>query len=298
MPDLNDELGDNFEEESEDLVPYEDDPEQDDEELDDNEESPRRRQAQPDSRQQLATVNRELDEAKAKVDDLEGRLGNALRIHGERLKERDQEIDGWLERMQPFVDGQIAEAKAAGFIEGVKETERRLLPMLGSVEKGEYATDKSLNPPEPSSPRLVQLDTRRKTSSVSDTHSEINTLVQRYVAQGVPVDQLDQTSAESVVDSGVRYFKSLNVGLEDRLNSIESKLNGQQREERGATRVSSGNGGPGRPAVRMSLEKQLEEVETQIAHAKRTHNIKRGTDLLKRKSEIQQALRRRTAASV
>ena len=39
---------------------------------------------------------------KAKNADLESRLGNALRVHGEKLKAKDQEIEEWLENVQKW----------------------------------------------------------------------------------------------------------------------------------------------------------------------------------------------------
>jgi hypothetical protein len=115
--------------------------------------------------------------------------------------------------------------------------------------------------------------------------------VRQFTSLGVPLDQLDQTSAQTVVDSGSKYLATRTDTVIEKVNSLENKLETREREASGATKVSSGSGET-RP-VKSTLQRQLEQVEKDIQVTKQRHQIDRYTALSKQKREIEAQLRSR-----
>jgi hypothetical protein len=238
----------------------------------------------------------EIDSYKTKVSELEDRLGNALRVHGERLKERDREIDEWLENVTRWHESEMVSARQGAFEEGARSVEKRLLPMLGPEEKADYLEDVRIKPVTVSPQPIVPLDTKRK-NSTSDATEDVHALVEQFIASGVPIDRLEQTSAEAVVRSGTGYLVNRTSEIEERLTALDQKLEGRVREESGATRVSSGTGG----GVRLTVsgdQKRLEEIAKQLKVMRGRGNLDAATKLLNEKKQIEARLaeaRRRRA---
>jgi hypothetical protein len=229
------------------------------------------------------------------VDDLNKRLGDNIRINGERLKEIQDEVNAWYENIRQWAENEIRVAREEAFAEGVKSVEDNLLPLLGVEEKAEYFDTVRRNPPK-ISPRPVQqqqpVPNRRvvdsSLSNLTDTATTVAAEVKRFTALGVPLSELDQSSAESVIETGSKWLASRTSTLEERISNLEGRL---MRDATGATKVSTG-AGVTRPAGTSALEKELQEINRQLAEARKRHQVDRAAPLLKRKREIESLLRK------
>lgn len=274
---LNDELLDDYE--SDELVPNEDSDE--DELLELEDENPQAPKQQPNVVAQLKT---QITELQGSVADYKKRLGNATEQLGKRLKERDDEVDGWLAKINPWHEAEMLKAHNTGFEEGVRSVEDRLLKQLGVEERAMYLEEIRRNRPAPSPHTVEQLDTRRQPRP-SGANEDINDLVQEFIEQGVPLDQLEQTSAKAVVASGTRWLKS-QVAKPDEPDISSTR----QREENGQARVSSGTGQPQR-MTKSGAQKRLEQVELELRRLKgKSHVQEKATHLLEERKRLRRGL--------
>lgn len=244
-----------FDEDSDDESPDYEDIEFDDEEDEDNVSPVARRQ------DSVAQLEAELVAAQKEIADYKQRLGDAIRVGGERLKAKDKEIEEWLEKIPSWHESEVEDAKREAFEEGVRSVEERLLPLLHTEEKTEYLLDQRTRPAVKVSPRkdTPQLDFTRKASS-SDATEDVHALVRQFTALGVPLDQIEQTSAEAVVKSGGKYLADQRSAAEEQ---ARNRSESQEREDSGATRVSSGTGASPRPTASAD-QRRLNEVNTQL----------------------------------
>lgn len=284
MTNLNEELLDDLESDEE--VPYEDD--EDDVEEEELEESPQTRQ-QPN---QVAQLRAKVADQEAEIADLKKRLGNATEKLGKRLQDKDREIEEWLEKINPWHEAEVQTAYRDGFEEGQRTVETRLLSRLGVEDKAAYLEEVRKAQPQASPRTVVQLDTRRQPSS-SDANEDINELVQEFIEQGVPLDQLEQTSAKAVVASGTKWLRTHLAQNESEEEEAPRVRETRQREESGAARVSSGGGATARP-TRSSDTKRLEQINAQLRTIRGKGNrVDEATQLLKEKKQLEARLARR-----
>jgi hypothetical protein len=283
----NEELDDDLEledYESDDEVTYEDDDEDLEEpEEEELEQSPRRNQ----SPNQIAQLRATISELQAENKDLNKRLGNATEQLGKRLKAQKRENEEWLERIKVWHEAEMEAQAAEAFAEGVASVEKRLLPLLGVEEKAEYLEDARLNQVRPS-PRPVQPLVTSKPQSSSDADDDINDLVEAFVAQGVPVDQLEQSSAKAVAASAAKFFKA----------QAEAEAEEKRQELRnrdGRARVSSGNAAQSTPRNK-TAEVRLAEINKQLSQLRGRNSLSRATQLLNEKKQIEAQLSRRRSA--
>ncbi len=282
--DIADELEVEYEYDSDDLVSDQEEVYSDDEDEEDSSPAPSRQDPRV---VQLAT---DLEAANAKIADLNQRLGDAVRISGERLKQRDEEINEWLEKLPEWHESEARAAHDEGFAEGVASVEDRLLDLLQAEEQAEYLKSKRLNPTKPSPRPVAPLDLKR-TTAPSDATEDVKGLVQQFTALGVPLDQIEQTSAESVVKSGGKWLADTKLANDERISALEARIEGKVREDSGATRVSSGAGGAPRVAT-SNDQKRLADIDSRLKVLRGRGDLNGATPLLKEKRDIEARLAR------
>lgn len=284
----------NSEESEEDLAGYFDD----DDESDDAEPAvvtpaPRR---SDNSAGQVAQLQAEVDRLTAENKDLNTRLGNALRTNGEKLRAKDEEIAEWLQKTREWCESELQDAHRDGYNEGVAEVEQRLLPLLEAKDKATYLEAMRTTQVKPSQRPIPAFETRRKASS-QDT-DDVSELVQEFKALGVPVDQIDQTSAAAVVASAGNYLKAQVSRSADSNPAPEPPAPEEPRPER---QVSSGVGGVTNGGHRLSKDlARLEELNAQIKKLRGNGAPRIAMPLVQERDEIkariEAAQRRRSVA--
>ena len=242
-------------------------------------------------------LQRQLQEANAKVEDLNKRLGDAIRTGGERLKKKQEEVEEWLDRIEAWQETELEAQYLKGVEDGVAQVERSLLPRLMSEDKVSYLEERRLAPRTQApkqSPRPTQPQNARNRRNSSDADEDVNELIEQFTAQGVPVDQFTgQTSAAAVGRVGTKYLMDNIRDLASKVESFESKLDGRIRESRGDQRMSTGTGGASQRAVtRQSDENRLRDINEQLKKFKGRGNADRAVPLLREKREIETRLRR------
>lgn len=242
----------------------------------------------------VAQLEAEVERLKAVETDLNKRLGNAIQVHGKRLKDKDEEVQGWLEQTVDWAQEELDKSKREGFQEAVTLVEGRLLQFLDAKDKADYLTAMRTEQPAPSQRKAPEFKTRQSTSS-PDTTSEVDVteLVKQFTATGVPLDQIDQTSAAAVVASAAKYWQTPKV-IED--NSQELEPQAPVSTDR---RVSTGIGGTSKgPRMSKDIER-LDEINRQLRRLQGNGNASIGMPLVREKQVITarlEAARKRMAA--
>ena len=258
----------------------------------DDEDYPRASRSQR-GRVDVASIIAERDAFATKVEELTHRIGEVVRISGQRNREYREEVEEWAANVQTWHAEKEAEARREAFEEGARSVEKRLLPLLDSEEKGDYLEEVRLSPVNISPREPVKLEFKPK----SQENQGVSAVVDQFTSLGVPFDQLDRTSVESVVASGTKYLTSKVAAVEEKVQEVERKVESRIREATGATRVSSGGGGTTRsPAGASSLQQQLDSVNEKIDKARRAHNMNAYPELKRQKDTIENEIRRRNAA--
>lgn len=274
-------------ENEEDLLDYNEEEDFEDEyENEDEEEIEPREDRRRELRSPGKDLRSELDAVTAERDDLKQRLGEALRVGGQKLKDFEAEVQKWADNVQTWHDTQVEDARDKAFAEGVMSVEKRLLPLLASEEKADYLAEARLSPQTTSPREPVRLDPRP--ARPTEDSKSLTDAVNKFVGMGVPLDQLDQSSVGAVIESGTKAMQSRFDAIEEKLSSVENRFERRRRDESGATRVSSGGGSSGgRPSTQATrLQEQLDEIDNRIRIAKSSHNIDLGTRLLAERREI------------
>lgn len=237
MSEFNTELEDEFESEFDDeddnleeLV-SDDEDDQDDEETAARQGSRNRNRPDP-----TAVLKSELAATKADLADYKKRLGDQVRISGERLKERDAELDTWFGNADTWLQTEAAKQYHAGYEQGKKDVENDLLDRLMPDEKSDYLVAERRNPRTPPQPNIPAIQNNRKQRMSQTATEDLSDIVAEFTAQGVPLDEIDQTSAKAVVSSGTKWLRE---SAKTEVAQTERRV----RDESGATRVSSGGGG-------------------------------------------------------
>ena len=233
----------------------------------------------------------EVVSLKAQVEDLNVRLGNAVRVGGEKLKAYQDSVEDWIGNTAEWHESKLKEAYGKGFKQGAKKVEGVLLKQLSSEERADYILARE-DDQEPVSPRSEQLPEFRPKVKVSDNpKDEVNTATKAFIAAGVRPDQLDHNSVEGAISSGVDAIVS---GFKEQLKTLEAKVEGQLRDNSGASRVSRGGGAapvPARP--NKQLEDELAAVNKRLTELRKLRGrVDEASGLLRRKTEIERQLRR------
>lgn len=240
-----------------------------------------RRSSENDMAAQLATVTAERD-------GLTKRLGDVVRKSGERTKEYRDEIEAWAENLQDYFKGEVATARTEAYNEGVRSVETRLLPLLAPEEKSEYLEDVRTSPQSVSPREVKQLNFK-----TSNTDTPVSAVVDQFQNLGVPLDQLDRTSVETVVESGTKYLTGKLSSLDEKVQTLETKVERRVRDESGATKVSGGGGGSA-PMPARSLQRQLDELDSRIDKARKRHDINGYAALKQQRLEVEAQIQRAT----
>src|SRR3990167_4717555 len=134
MSEFNSELDDEFEsfddeddENLEEPVSDDDDNYDDDDDTTEARRSPRNQYRPNPAVTELQT---KLDAALSEVADYKKRLGDQVRINGERLKERDAEIDVWFDGANTWLQAEALKLHNQGYEQGKKDVENRMLDKL------------------------------------------------------------------------------------------------------------------------------------------------------------------------
>src|SRR3990167_1308968 len=289
MSEFNSELDDEFESfDDEDDENLEEPVSDDDDNYDDDDTTEARRSPRNQNRPNPAVTEfqTKLDAALSEVADYKKRLGDQVRINGERRKAAEAETDEWFKNADAWLQDQARTAAVIAYQQAVKDVEDRLLDKLLPEEKSDYLVEIRRNPLTPPTPQLPKITNNRQSSQ--NTTEDVSELVSLYEAKGVPLDKIEQTSAKAVVESAQKW-------LDEEKQTAIAKTERRVRDESGATRVSSG--GPGVRTGRADDRKSLDRINEQLRSLRGKPGADRkATPLLRQKKVLESRLRSRRAA--
>lgn len=242
------------------------------------------------------TNSQDVTALRAKIKDLESRIGRLAQANDERLRDSEREWQTWGENYRKWTEEQIDLA----YKRGREEAEDQLLQHLDPESKSQYFDSTR----ESERARRQQADAARAQQAMAQQgqRQAIAAQVQKATEAGVPVEALDQSSPQAVIDSMVQYLKMNKaprqnqapdedvvdvVDVNKEIRELKEELNRVKRDASGASRTGTSVGGQPR------VDRELKEIDARIEAAKKKRDISGMLQLKRQRAALLSARQRR-----
>lgn len=239
------------------------------------------------------TNSQDVTALQAQIKDLESRIGRLAQANDERLRDSEREWQTWGENYRKWTEEQIDLA----YKRGREEAEDQLLQHLDPESKSQYFDSSR----ESERTRRQQAEAARAQQAMAQQgqRQAIAAQVQKAVDAGVPVDALDQSSPQAVIDSMVEYLKTNKSSRQDatpdedvvdvnkEIRELREELNRVKRDASGASRTGTSVGGQPR------VDRELKEIDARIEAAKKKRDISGMLQLKRQRAALLSARQRR-----
>lgn len=218
-----------------------------------------------------AAVTGDTQALKQEIKTLKSRIGSLAQANDQRIKEINDEWTTWGENYRKWAAAEID----SSYRKGKEEAEDKLLPLLPPEDKSAYF-EGSRQTEKQRRDAAVEA-AKRSEAKRAEINQALSEAINSAIEQGVPQNQLDTTSPQTVVASVAKYFSKAAAPKDEftdelkkmrqELDDATEELDRLRRDGAGESRTSTVSSGT--TAERHSA---VEYWEGEMAKAQRKHS--------------------------
>lgn len=215
-------------------------------------------------------VTGDVQALKLEIKTLKSRIGSLAQANDQRIKEINEEWTTWGDNYRKWAAAEIS----SSYSKGKEEAEDKLLPLLPPEDKSAYFEGSRQTEKQR---REQQVEAaKRNEAKRAEVNQALSEAINSAIEQGVPQNQLDTTSPQTVVASVARYFSKSKPDdsvldevkqLRQELSDATEEMNRLRRDELGESRTSTVSSG-----TTAEKHSAIEYWEGEMAKHQRKHN--------------------------